>query len=124
MKVAKWVLFGVVAGSVGAAIWAWVSLTTNREIGWIAWGIGGLVGLAVRLASHEEEGDGFLPGLVALIIAILAIVAGKYAAVHLSVEEGLRMEAFQRTFGIVDFIFFLLAVATAYKVASGNLQSG
>jgi hypothetical protein len=219
MKVAKWALFGGVAGAIGAAIWAAVALTTHYESGWVAWGIGLLVGLAVRMASHKDEGSGFFPGIVAVMLAILAIVAGKYAAVHFMIEQAvgnaavdpkkpgptdadmianiadevvdefeeakkplnwppgvnpedahkpeefpkevwteakarweskpaaeretlksrakqqgavllnnvkdqIRQEAFKQSFGLYDIIFFLLAVATAFKVGSGNSGSG
>ena len=78
---------GVVAGLVGAAIWAAISAAANMEIGWVAWGIGGLVGLAVRITAREWEG--FQPGAISVSVAVLAIVAGKYAAVHFTVGKEL-----------------------------------
>lgn len=84
-KVAKWIGAGLVAGLVGGGIWAAVAYGTNSEFGWIAWGIGGLVGFAVRLAAQEDEGPG--PGITAVLIALLSIVGGKYAAVSLIVAS-------------------------------------
>jgi hypothetical protein len=70
---------------IGAGIWAGITYATNREVGFIAWGIGGLVGLAVRYAAQESEGPKF--GVLAAGVAILAIVAGKFLAVSLLVSS-------------------------------------
>ena len=84
----KWVAAGSVGGLVGAAVWAAITYTTNYEIGWIAWGIGFVVGVFVRFAAGEAE-EGLAPGLTAAIIAILAVLGGKYAAVHMLVSHEL-----------------------------------
>jgi hypothetical protein len=81
----KWALGGLAAGVVGAGIWAGIAYATQHEIGWIAWGVGLLVGLGVRLTAGEEDGPA--PGVTAAIIAILAIVAGKYLAIHLLIAK-------------------------------------
>lgn len=88
MSFGKWVVGGLIGGVIGAAIWAAISYFTNYEIGWIAWGIGFIVGLGVRIAAGEQ--DGYAPGITAAAIAILAIVAGKYAAVSLMVDKALQ----------------------------------
>ena len=86
MKLLKPILLGVIAGAIGAAIWAAIAVATEHEIGWIAWGIGLLVGFGVRIgAGSESEGPGY--GALASILAVLAIVGGKYAAIHYSVES-------------------------------------
>ncbi|MCE9526978.1 MAG: hypothetical protein K8R36_13085, partial [Planctomycetales bacterium] len=77
----KWLLAGSIGGLVGAAIWAGISYATNYEIGWIAWGIGFMVGFCVRFAAGENE-DGFAPGLTAGVLAIGAVLLGKFAAAH------------------------------------------
>lgn len=38
--------FAGVAALVGAAAWGLVAFYAHREIGWLAWGIGALVGFA------------------------------------------------------------------------------
>ena len=70
---------GVVGGIIGALIWAGIGYAFHREIGWIAWGIGGLVGLGVRFAAQENDGYQF--GVIAVVVVILSIVAGKYLAI-------------------------------------------
>jgi phosphate/sulfate permease len=82
----KWLLAASIAGLVGAAIWAGISYATNYEIGYIAWAIGGMVGVAVRyVAGENEEGAG--PGVTAAIVAILAVLGGKFVATSLLVSS-------------------------------------
>jgi hypothetical protein len=87
----KWVIAGTIGGVVGAAIWAGITYSTNYEIGWIAWGIGVLVGFAVRVAAGDS--DGFGPGIVAAVIAVLSICGGKYAANALLVNHAMGQMA-------------------------------
>lgn len=76
---------GMVGGAIGAAIWAAVAYFANIEIGWIAWGVGGLVGLGAALGARGETG--IETGVAAAVIALIAVAAGKYAAVGLYVNE-------------------------------------
>lgn len=128
---------GMVGGAIGAAVWGGICYATDHEIGWIAWGIGALVGFCVRIASEHHE-DGFLPGIIAAIISVLSICAGKYLAASLLVNKLLaqmaainpeianlpvgeaRMEVFKELFGPMDVLFFVLALFTAFKLGSGN----
>ncbi len=45
------VVGGMVAAAVGAAIWAVITALTNFQIGWMAVGVGFLVGYAVRMCG-------------------------------------------------------------------------
>jgi hypothetical protein len=82
---ARWIAAGSVGGLVGAAVWAGITYATNYEVGYVAWGIGFLVGFCVRFAAGESE-EGFAPGVTAAVIALAAVLGGKYAAVHLLVS--------------------------------------
>jgi hypothetical protein len=64
-----------------------VSYTTDYEIGWIAWGIGALTGQGMSLGLG---GKGDKPaGVVAALIALVAVFGGKYAGVHFAVQKSL-----------------------------------
>jgi hypothetical protein len=89
MGIFRWLIGGLIGGAIGAAVWAAISYFANAEVGWIAWGIGFVVGLGVRIAAGEEDGYG--PGLTAVVIAVLAVLAGKYAAVSLAVDKVLNL---------------------------------
>jgi hypothetical protein len=47
-------------------------------LGWIAWDVGLLVDLGVRMAGNEV--GGWVPGIVAVAIAVLSILCGKELA--------------------------------------------
>jgi hypothetical protein len=85
MRFAMAIVGGLIGGLIGAAIWAGISYATNYEIGWIAWGVGFLVGAGVRMGA--QEWDGPLPGAIAVIIAVLAVVGGKYATASMLVSK-------------------------------------
>jgi len=85
MEVLGWIVGGAVGGVVGAAIWALIAYSSGHEVGWIAWGVGVLTGLGVKVAA--KDGEGAAQGIVAAILAILALAGGKYAAVHFLVEH-------------------------------------
>ena len=76
---------GVVAGGIGAAAWAVIARVTGMEIGWIAWGVGLLVGLGVAIGNKGEGSPA--AGAVAAVIAVLAVVAGKYTMVQLVLPD-------------------------------------
>lgn len=106
----------------GAAVWAVITIVTGYEIVWIAWGVGFTSGFGMAIAHNLSDGiDDFFGGLIASIMAILGIVAGKFAVYLLIVmseaEEGFT---FGMMFDPLDLLFFGLAVATAYKLGSGG----
>jgi hypothetical protein len=76
------------AAAVGAAIWAAIVLITNYEVGWVAWGIGGLVGGACAgLGGRGQPLAATCAGL-----ALASILVGKFAAVHFGMEGAIREE--------------------------------
>ena len=85
MALGRAALGGLAGGLVGAAVRAGIAYATHREIGWIAWGVGGLVGLGTRLLARDHDGPPY--GFVAAGIAALALVGGKFATVALVVDD-------------------------------------
>ncbi len=75
---------GVLGGLIGAALWAAVTHFSGWEIGWIAVAIGGLVGLGVQIGTGRQGGIG--PAGTAAIIALAAVLGGKWAAVRIEVS--------------------------------------
>lgn len=91
MDTLRWMAAGVVGGAIGAGIWAGIVVATGYEVGWIAWGVGALVGLAVAAAAGRarvQQGD--LPAIGAALIALVSVVAGKYVATSLLVHQYLN----------------------------------
>lgn len=80
-------LVGALIGTaIGALLWAGVAYLTGLEIGWIAWGIGGAIGLGAALGG----GNGATTGVVCAGLAVLSIFAGKWLAVDMVAEAELR----------------------------------
>jgi phosphate/sulfate permease len=71
------IIGGVVAGLLGAIIWTLIAYFAHVQLGIIAWLIGGMVGVGVALGCKKDTGSE--TGALAAIIAVLAILGGKYA---------------------------------------------
>lgn len=120
----KTIVWGSMAGFLGAICWGAIAYYANREISYVAWAIGWIVGSAVRLTSDEI--DDRTAGFIAACIAIASIVCGKlFAAIAIELDEGtanfdwsLVGQGFLATFGFLDLLFFVFAICTAYYVAS------
>lgn len=63
-----------VAALVGALLWQFVAVTFYYELGFLAWGIGGLIGAAAVYYGASGDNAGYLCGALALV----AILGGKY----------------------------------------------
>ena len=78
------VIVGTIAAVFGAVVWAAIFYYGNMEIGYLAWGIGLLVGLGVSAGSRS---GGIGAAAIAIILTVLSILSGKYAAVHLAIDN-------------------------------------
>jgi hypothetical protein len=83
----RMILCGLGAGLLAALLWAGFSYAADRELGWIAWGVGLIVGLGVRWSVADA--DGWVPGIIAAVLAVPALLGGKYLAVRFIVEREL-----------------------------------
>lgn len=81
-----WIVGATVGGAIGAAVWAAIAYFAHYEIGWIAWGVGGLCGAGLLIASRGQTA-GALTGGIAAVIAVVAILTGKYAAVYFTFDQ-------------------------------------
>lgn len=84
---------GIAAALIGGIIWAVVAGVFDVEFGWIAWGIGGLVGLFMTKTSDVR---GKKAATVAAACAVLGLVVGKSLlheyVVKPAVVESLKQE--------------------------------
>ena len=91
----------LIAAVVGAAIWAGIAILTEYEIGWVAWGVGALVGFGAVLGG----GHGKAMALICAGLALFSIFCGKMFAVQhyvgeyfqSSPEEFLTTEIYEET---------------------------
>ncbi|MFO0926263.1 MAG: hypothetical protein U0736_04380 [Gemmataceae bacterium] len=81
----RMILCGLGAGLLRALLWAGFSYATGYELGWIVWSVGLIIGLGVRWADSEAQG--WVPGILAAIIAVPALFGGKYLVVRFIVAR-------------------------------------
>ena len=120
---------GMVASVIGAGIWAGVTILTEYQIGWIAIGIGFVVGYAVRLAGKGlDQSFGIVGGTLSLIGCALGNVAT--IAYYVALNEGIpftdiltqldlaiTINILISTFEMIDVLFYGIAVFFGYKYA-------
>ncbi len=75
---------GLVAAVVGGVVWGLIVKWTDYEVGFVAWGIGFLVGLAVVTAARTR---GLVLQVVAVLCALLGILIGKYLSFVWALQE-------------------------------------
>lgn len=121
------IIGGAVGGLVGAVVWAAVTYLTEYQIGWLALGVGFLVGLGVR---YLGRGIDTIFGIVGGVIALVSVALGNfltiqgYAAKYYGVSflEVLRMFDYSYTFDVmrdtfspIDVLFYGLAIYYGYR---------
>lgn len=71
------------AALAGALIWKFIALATGFELGLIAWGIGGAIGFAAVMVGARGQ----QVAMVCAVLALLAIMGGKYMAMSAILDE-------------------------------------
>ena len=123
------ILGGAIGGLLGAVIWAAVSYFTEYQIGWLAVGVGFLVGFGVRLLGKGiDRIYGILGGVIALVSVLLGNLLANFGflakALEMTYLETLlnfRYEKFfdfiAATFSPMDILFYAIAVYAGYRYA-------
>jgi hypothetical protein len=122
-------LAGAAASAVSAAVWAGITALTEYQVGFMAIGVGVLVGFAVRFA-----GRGIDPAFRALgaFLALVGCAAGNllaacvfFAAAHeVGVERvfevldlDLATHLMRAMFSPMDLLFYAIAVYEAWRLS-------
>src|SRR4029077_18679114 len=118
---------GIVAGAVGAGIWAVVTNMTGYQIGWMAVGVGFLVGYAVQFLGQSLERPYQYVGAACALLGFLlgnyfAVVGTVAADVHVDIITVLSRITFdmaaklmQDAFSPMDLLFYAIAVYEGYR---------
>lgn len=77
-------LVGLAAAGAGALVWAAVSYFTGYEVGYVAWGLGLLVGVAMA----KLGGRGMASACAAAVLTAAGIAGGKLLGMRFVVEQG------------------------------------
>ena len=130
------ILAGVVAASVGAILWALITVATEFQIGFMAVGVGLMVGFAIR-----EFGKGIDPvfGIAGAVLALLGCAVGNLLAMcgllakhndipFFTILSVLEVEAVKNLmvagFGAIDLLFYGIAIYEGYKLSFRTLTEG
>lgn len=121
------IIGGTVAAAIGAVIWAIMTGVTNYQIGWMAVGVGFLVGYTVRICG---KGIDTSFGVVGAILSLLGCLAGNLLTVCIVVsrhehiaffdllsrlDAEITIELMKATFNPMDLLFYGIAIYEGYK---------
>lgn len=136
------IIGGLVASLIGAAIWAGITVATKYQIGWLAVGVGFIVGYAVNAL-----GKGVTPlfGYIGAAFALFGCLLGNLLSTcgFVAIEEALPffqvvfrllsqpssvVEVMKLTFSPMDLLFYGIALYEGYKfsfkaIAPDNRQA-
>ena len=138
----KGLLGGLTGAIIGGALWGLIVIVTNYEIGYMAIGIGFLVGVFVVLFSGGRKG---IPQqIMAMIFAVMGILIGKYFFFYHTVKQFVATEIGPKTaasltlfsksvinfikvdpiwvFGPLDILWIILALVAAGKITKEKKQ--
>lgn len=124
---------GVAAGLVGALggalIWAAITVATGYQIGWMAVGVGFLVGFAVRAAGKGMTQKFAIAGaalallgcLLGNIFSICGFIGVQQemspVSVFFQLDPATTVELLRVTFSPMDLLFYVFAVYEGYKLS-------
>ena len=121
------ILGGFIAALAGASIWAIITAVTEYQIGFMAIGVGFLVGYAVRyLGQGVDQVYGFIGGGLSLVGCLLGNVltacifyaqaeAVPFMDVVGSLDFSIALEILVESFAPMDILFYGIAVYYGYK---------
>jgi hypothetical protein len=122
---------GVIAMLVGAVVWGSVTYFTEYQIGWMAIGVGFLVGIAIKFFGR---GKTLIFGISGAVLALIGCVLGNlmfYSGV-IAQEEGTSflevfflllvtpaaaLEVFTIAFDFKDILFYALAAYAGFSAS-------
>lgn len=118
---------GGIAGMIGAIVWAAVTVVMMVQIGWLAIGIGAMVGAAVRWAGRGTTRTfGVIGGGLALasvvignFLSLLGIGAGAMEVSYLDMitmfDYSQSLALMADAFSPMDLVFYAFAIWTGYQ---------
>jgi len=128
------ILAGLGAAILGACLWAVITVLTGYQIGWMAVGVGFLVGFANRTFGRGvDKTFGYCGALLALVGCVLGnllsvcIMIGNQTetsslTVLSSLNPGTAIDLILATFQPMDILFYGLALYEGYKFSFRQLS--
>jgi hypothetical protein len=123
------VVGGMFAAAIAAILWAAISVMWQRQLGWMAIGVGFLVGLGVRRLG---QGTDRVFGITGGALSFLGCLAGNLLTVAILISQQQAVpviavllvfvtapefvvEALAATFSPIDLLFYGLAIVEGYR---------
>ena len=120
---------GLVGMFVGAFLWTLITVITDFQIGFMAIGVGFLVGVSVRYAGRGMETIfGVVAGFLSLVgclvgnlFSVLVVASREFGIpffeMLLNLDMAIIVELMTITFSPIDLLFYGLAIYTGYRAA-------
>ena len=127
------VIAGAAAALAGACVWAVITVVTHYQIGWMAVGVGFLVGYAVKTFGKGIDRSFGIVGAVWSLIGcaagnlftIVGTIANEQNIPIMDILEKLDLEIItslmQATFNPMDVLFYGIAIYEGYKFSFRQL---
>lgn len=127
------VIAGLAAALVSAVIWAAVTVATEYQIGWMAIGVGILVGFSVRLGKGIDK----LYGQIGAVLALLGCILGNFFSLVGFIAKQEEMGVFEvlglfdypqvpslmmETSSPMDLLFYGIAIFQGYKFSTRTIS--
>lgn len=124
---------GLAGAILGALLWAIVTVATGYQIGWMAVGVGFLVGFAIRqMGKGIDKTFGIMGAVLALLgcvlgnmFTILGVAANQeglgYFELLIGADYAAVFDIMGETFGPMDILFYGIAVYEGYKFSFRQL---
>ncbi len=127
-NLAKGIILGAVACIVGAVAWALVSVSTGYQIGYMAIGVGLLVGIAMRQGKGITPAFGIIGAALALVscvlgdfFSIIGFIAKDYEMSFMDVLIEVNYEevfsAMMENLASMTVVFYGIAIYEGYKLS-------
>jgi hypothetical protein len=119
------VLAGCGAAVLGAVLWAVITVVTGYQIGWMAVGIGFLVGFGVRLGKGIDRIYNVIGAVLALvgcvfgnIFAVMGIASSTLGVGFWDVRMDLAFEVMKESFSLMDLLFYGIAIYEGWRFST------
>ncbi|HZE32100.1 MAG TPA: hypothetical protein VE198_11750, partial [Actinoallomurus sp.] len=129
----KAIALGILAMLLGAALWAVITVVTEREFSLVAIGIGALVGLTMFSAKPTSTGI----AAVAALLTVIGCALGEFLAIpaYVAHKEGigfgklinLELKEPKLYFDSLDgktYLFWAIGAAAAFSMVYRRIQAG
>jgi len=126
---------GAASASVGAGLWALITVVTEYQIGWMAVGVGFLVGFSVRAVVRGIDP---IFNVIGAVFALVGCAAGNLlavcgiVAVHqelaftdvlMGLDFNVAKDLMVATFSPMDLAFYGFAIFEGYKLSTREVDA-